>query len=113
MDARIARTAERQHGVIKTSSRSVALEPAMRGVRRISGAPQTFEQRVLAATLAIEASVASHRTAGQLWGLARMTVDVIDVLIPAGRTSRVGGVRVHRSRTLEDADLTRLRGIPI
>ncbi len=55
-------------------------------------------------------AVLSHRSAAALWGLGR-TPETIDVT--ARTDHRVNGVRVHRSRTLTGADVTRHYGIPV
>ena len=56
----------------------------------------------------------SHRAALALWDLGRSESGLIDVTVP-GRTGRhgPGGVRVHRSKLLQDGDVTEVDGIPV
>lgn len=83
------------------------------GLFVVGGAPQTYEQRVMAAVLgAGPGAVASHRTAAHLWGIAR-SAEVIDVSIPSSRRRRQRGVVVHRSRDLSMARSIRRSGIPV
>ncbi len=56
----------------------------------------------------------SHGDAAALWGLAGAR-SPIDVTAPRGRQGRPRreGIRLHRSRTLEDSDRTVRNGIPV
>jgi very-short-patch-repair endonuclease len=76
----------------------------------------------MAAVLACgEGAVLSHASAGELWGILRARrppspagVDVdAHVTVPseAGRARQ--GIRVHRSRTLDDSQVTLRLGIPV
>jgi very-short-patch-repair endonuclease len=60
------------------------------------------------------AAVVSHRSAAVLWGLLRSIDGPVDISVPGtgGRRGRAG-VRLHRSRTLAAASVTRRRGIPV
>jgi very-short-patch-repair endonuclease len=69
-----------------------------RGVYRASGAPETWEQRLNAATLAARA-VASHRSAARLHGILP-SAGRLEVTVPLGRNAVVPGVTVHRSNLL-------------
>jgi very-short-patch-repair endonuclease len=123
----------RQHGLITRrqaldaglSSRSIDhrvaagfWERAHRGVYRLSGAPSTWQQRVLAACLAAGPPVvASHWTAGALWSLLPQgTVGpegrLIELTIPERRRIDISGVILHRAVRLERADVRRCDGIP-
>src|SRR5687767_9753169 len=76
------RVAGAQHGLVTSAQAIKALGPGRKdrwvkqrrlvsiqpGVLRVSGAPQTWHQAVLAAALAADAIV-SHRSAAELWGL--------------------------------------------
>ena len=78
----IDRVAGEQHGLVTSPQAVKALGPSRKdrwvkegrlvsvqpGVLRVSGAPQTWHQAVLAASLAADA-VVSHRSAAELWGL--------------------------------------------
>ncbi len=87
-----------------------------RGLYRIAGMPMTWEQRVLAACLlGGPGSVASHHSAGVLWGLSGIRPGSTEITIRHGangeRARQLG--RVHWSRRLDQADLTTLHHIPV
>jgi predicted transcriptional regulator of viral defense system len=86
---------------------------AARGVFVVAAVPETWEQRAAVACLAgPSGTVASHLTAAALLGLVEPPA-VPEVTVPAGASSRVSGVVVHRLRHLLDAhDLSTIRGIP-
>jgi very-short-patch-repair endonuclease len=67
----------------------------------------------MAATLAT-GGVLSHATAAAAWDLRRTSSALVHVTVPGdpGRKRRAG-VRVHRSTTLTNAEMTVWRGIPI
>jgi hypothetical protein len=83
-------------------------------VYRIAGAPQSWEQAVLAVTLSSgSTALASHRTAAHLWDLRGFRQpDQIEVIAPFARPLRLAGVRGHRSRAIFDEDRTARLGIP-
>ena len=128
LDKRIARLAAANHGVF---SRTLAIRagatPGMirarlgsgrwvsmqRGVYRVAGAPASWEQQVLAACLACgPTAVASHTSAGTLWGFPGITSDALEVSVPLGRRPRPAGVVVHQTQ-LGRADVARVGAIPI
>jgi hypothetical protein len=89
------------------SGRLVQVQPR---VYRVSGAPITWEQQVLAAVLAAgPGAAASHRTAAALWGL--LTGRVIEIVVPRGRTPDLRGVVVHQTR--DPIVVSTRRGIPV
>jgi hypothetical protein len=119
--------AQRQHGAL---SRQQALEAGLspsaiarrlgtgewvrllRGAYRLAGSECTFEQRVMAGTLAGgDGAVASHRAAAALLGMPGAP-RWVEITVP--RTSRVEleGVIAHRTRLLGPEDVARLKGIP-
>jgi very-short-patch-repair endonuclease len=81
------------------------------GVLIVAGAPETFEMRATAALLAVDESVLSHQTAGQV-----LDVDVSDELIhlaiPDYGRSHAYGVKLHRT-TLAEEDVVRRKGFPV
>lgn len=89
------------------------LETVHPGVYRMPGAEPTFPQAALAATLAAgEGALASHRTAGALWGypnVARWR----EVTLPARRIVTLTGVTVHRSRFLPEEDRATILRVPV
>lgn len=135
MRVSIAALAQRQHGVVSTAQlhdlgmtqtrigdavRSGRLLAVHRGAYAVGHLPVSNEGWWMAAVLALgEGAALSHRSAAALWGFAprfapewaRRPVDVI--VRGYGGRARRPGVRVHRSATLEDGEVTRHRGIPV
>jgi very-short-patch-repair endonuclease len=82
-----------------------------RGVYQARSAPSSFEQTVLAATLA-SAGLASHGTAAKLLGLSDEPPDAVHVVVPATNGRRVPGVRVHRA-SLKVAERSKVGAVPV
>ena len=82
------------------------------GVYALGGAPETFEQKVLAACLSV-GGVASHRCAARLWGFRKFEAEPVEVLVRKDHTPARHGVTVRRTGRLDDADITVVRSIPI
>jgi very-short-patch-repair endonuclease len=86
---------------------------AHRGVLKLSGSPETLEQRAMAATLACGAdAVASDRTSAELWRLIPARNGPIHITVPRNRRPQRAGIIVHR-RELGPHEITRLGPIPI
>jgi very-short-patch-repair endonuclease len=81
----------------------------------LNGAPETWEQAALAAVLASgPEAVASHSTAGVLWGLPNVLHEVtFEVSTPRPRRVRQPGVRVHRTMRFLEKEHTTRRQIPV
>jgi very-short-patch-repair endonuclease len=127
VDVQLSRLAAGQHSL---ASRTQALElgmsvrqidervasglfvPEQRGVYRLTGAPRTREQAILAACIAAGA-VASHRSAGALWGLRGVEPGRPEILVSATRCPTLRGVVVHRTDRLDDIDVSRRLRIPV
>lgn len=92
-------------------TRSGDWERVYAGVCRRVGAPQTWEQALMAGCLAGDA-IASHRSAGVLWKLPGVEPR-LEVTIPHRRQLALGGFVVHRASMLQRADRTRRQGIPV
>jgi predicted transcriptional regulator of viral defense system len=122
----LAELATRQHGVVATSQleglgygrNSVAkaakvgrLNRVHRGVYVVGQHRLTWHGRCMAAVLASYPSVASHPSAGWLWGLLRWEPDAVHITCRSPRTKKRPFV-VHRA-DLTRADLTRRDGIPV
>ena len=135
MRAAVTTLAYRQHGVISTGQlrrcglsdhriadwvRCGRLHPVNRGAYAVGHLPVSCEGWWMAAVLALgEGAALSHRSAAALWGFAprfapEWSGRPADVIVPgrAGRARR-RGIRVHRSVTLVDADVTKHRGISV
>ena len=99
---------------VKRRLASGLLVANQRGVYRLGGAQQTFEQRLLAACLAAGGrAVASHRSAASLWRLRGVKPGVAEITVPGEGKPRLRGVSVHRSARLDRADVTRLGAVPV
>jgi hypothetical protein len=91
---------------------AVVTEPRP-GVLVLAGAPESWEQRVMIATLAGGGAVASHRTAARLHDLDGFAAtDIVEVSVVAPRHPKLAGVVVHEVQALVRADRTSVRGIP-
>jgi very-short-patch-repair endonuclease len=126
-DARIAAVAGRQHSVF---SRQQALDVGFtRGminrrqkagrwlaadyaVYRVAGTSPSWRQRLMAACLGGPA-VASHRSAGLLWGLPDVPDDIVEVTALRHRRRRAPDVIWHESYHLTERDITEIEGIPL
>jgi very-short-patch-repair endonuclease len=103
--------ARRQHGLVSRGQvlglltteqvrrrlRSGRLQSVRSGVYRIAGTPESWEQAVLAACLAVPGAAASFRCAAALWRFERFTDQVIEITVPARSRRRLEGVTVHDS----------------
>lgn len=89
------------------------LTPVRRGVLRVTGAPPSPWQDLMAACLASGGhAVASHRSAGVLHGLPLATPATPEVLCGDEVPDHLTGVRCHRTRVLGDDDITTVAHIP-
>jgi hypothetical protein len=131
VDARLARLATRQHGVVtRNQLRTLGLTDAQisrrvrhgrlhrlhRGVYAVGHVRLTQRGRWLAAVAACRAnggeSVLSHRAAGWLHGILRSAPsNPIDVI--ATRRHQLHGVRCHGARGLDPDDSTIVDAIPV
>lgn len=127
MQHAVTRLAERQYGLVSlgqlrdSMSRSAlrnlidkdCLERIHRGVFKVQGSPRSWEQRVMAAVLASPlGTLASHLTAGRLWGLPGCTDARIEVTVPYGRSRRTNVCWAHTT-TAPDPRPGRLADIPL
>lgn len=71
-----------------------------RGVYRLAGSEDRYEQRVMAACLA-SGGVASHRCAARLFGLRGCRTELVEITVDGPRPPALKGVTVHRSRHLQ------------
>jgi hypothetical protein len=129
LDARVARVARRQYGLlscvqalaigyspkqIRTRLRRGTWTAVRRGVYVIGGAPPSWEQTLLAVTLAVEECWISHGTAARLRQLRHAPeIGAIEVLRPYGKHRGGEGVIEHRSRIISPADVSRHLRIPV
>jgi hypothetical protein len=81
------------------------------GVFRRVGAPQTWEQALMAGCLAVD-GIASHRSAGALWQLPQIEPR-LEIIIPEKRRAVLKGFDVHRTSHLQPVDRGHRSGIPV
>jgi hypothetical protein len=118
--------ATRQHGVVSTQqlarlgyTRSSAAKAARvgrldrlhKGVYAVGHTKLTWHSRCMAAVLACRPSVASHTSAGWLWGVLRYRPETPHLTAPTSRHPRPGFV-VHRA-LLAKADIAVAEGVPV
>lgn len=88
--------------------------PVHAGVYRVAGAPEWWEQLVLAACLATgTGAAASHRSAARLWGIDESRRPTVELSVVATRYHRLEGVIVHRSSDFDASAVTAKSGIPV
>jgi hypothetical protein len=70
------------------------------------GASDSWERGLLAVTLSVDGSIASHSSAARLWNFVSRPEDRYEVTVGRERRVAVEGVVLHRSGTLGDDDVT-------
>ncbi len=128
--AELSRLASTQHALVSTRQlQALGLTPRMidhrvrgghlerlhRGVYRVAGSVPTFEQRVLAACLAMNGlRAASHRSAARMWGVdPGIDTDGIELVTTGFGSDCLPGVVVHRSLDLSADQVIVHRGVPV
>lgn len=101
-------------GAIKYQVASGRLHQLYRGVYAVGHTALSLEGRLLAAVYSAgRNAVLSHRSAALLWALLKDSSPIIHVTTPdRGRASK-NGVRVHRVRLLQPADVAVVDNIPV
>jgi len=129
-DAVVAGIAARQHGVVSLRQLLAAgmtksgvarrakagrLHRIHRGVYAVGHPRLSYAGRCMAAVLACgKRAVVSHRSAAALWNLLQPESATIEISVPGtGGKGKHAGIKIHRSRTLTDALVTRRNGIPV
>ena len=101
-------------GAIKHRVTTGRLTASRRGVYSVGVAQATRERRWMAALLSVgDGAVLSHLSAAALWDLCPVDPATIDVSIPRRGTRPRDGIRVHRPRHLDRADVGRRRWVPV
>src|SRR5262245_37893954 len=107
----LAATARRRHGLVTHAQvRTVLTERTLRrwlaegrleavrvGVYRVGGAPESWEQCLLAACFARPGACASFRAAAALWMLTGIDRDILEITVPGTSRVRLADVVVHES----------------
>jgi very-short-patch-repair endonuclease len=87
---------------------------ALPAVYRHRSFPETWNQRLLAATLkAGEGSAVSHRAAVGLHGLRGFKCDMVELTRPAPEYFPIPGAVVHRYTDLRPEDVVTIGGVPV
>ncbi len=126
-DIVLANIAARQHGIIHDAQiksagisrsqydyqiRKGAWIRLFDGIYRHASVPSTWESDLLAACLTGGAgTVASHRSAARLYGLAGGTDELTEITCRRWRRSRYSTLIVHESKVLDETDVTVVNGI--
>ncbi|HEY7152005.1 MAG TPA: type IV toxin-antitoxin system AbiEi family antitoxin domain-containing protein [Solirubrobacterales bacterium] len=129
LDARIARLAADQWGVLSVSElrdcglspdavalrvRNGRLHPIHRGVYAVGHPAPPLEGHFLAAVKACgSGAFLSHYSAAALWGLVRWDDRYPEVTVVGTVPRRHPGIRAHRTRRLSRWDVSRPEGIPV
>src|SRR5437764_3768320 len=87
------------------------LQQVHRAVYRIGGSPATARQALLAAVLSADCSMASHRSAAELWGIGGVRSIGPEITVPGKARPRLAGVIVHRTDTVYAVDIAEIDGI--
>lgn len=129
LDRAVARRAARQFGVVSINElrecglsydavgwrvRKGWLHPLHRGVYAVGHASPPLEGRFIAAVRACgDGALLSHYSAAALWGLVRWDGRFPEVTLVGSTTRQHQGLRVHRTASLDAADRSSYRGIPV
>jgi hypothetical protein len=129
LDAAIQRLAARRHGIvtrhellllgrttdqIKRRIRAGLLIRLQPGVYAVPGSPQSFEQRVAAASLAAgDGAAASHRSAARLWELRGANTQRVEITVPRARRPQLNAATAHRTGVLAPVDIRLRNGISV
>ena len=89
------------------------LEPVRPGIYRVGGAPESWEQAVLGACLAVPGSEASFRSAAALWNLEGFPPEGIEITVPARRRRRLDGVIVHDTAVTGPMHSAAISNVPV
>ena len=123
----LSRLAAQRHGVVtvadamqagltpaqlRTARRSGDWSSPVRGLLVAVAAPATWEQECAIAVLAT-GGVLSHRAAARLHRLDGFDEAPCEVTLPRGRTRAAIDVVMHRTATLDPADITEVSGLPV
>lgn len=129
VDRAVSALAERQHGLVTVAQTQAAgatdavghhrranrrWVPIGDRVLRVNGAPRTWQQRIMAATLdAGPNAVATRRTAAALWHLPGFAMREPEVLVPRGTDHRPVLGTLSETRWLADHHVTVRQGVPV
>lgn len=92
----------------RTRVTDARLQPVVGGVFLLGGYALTWERRVWAAQMAT-GGVVSHMAAAAVHGFRRIGPGSIEITVAYGRSARLPGGKVHRSKSLEPVDIDNSR----
>jgi very-short-patch-repair endonuclease len=94
--------------------RTRRLEPMRRGVYRMAGTPQSWQQQLLAACLASGPEArASIRSAAALYELEGFAPVLLEITHFGARPSPMEGVVIHETSVFDGLHVNRISGIPV
>jgi very-short-patch-repair endonuclease len=94
--------------------RTRRIEPMRRGVYRMAGVPESWEQRLLAACLSAGPEArASIRSAAALYELEGFAPTILEITHFGARPSPMDGVVIHETGVFDVGHVTRISGIPV
>jgi hypothetical protein len=94
--------------------RTRRLEPMRRGVYRMAGVPESWEQHLLAVCLSGGPEArASVRSAAALYGLEGFGRSILEITHFGTRPSPIDGVVVHETNVFDVGHVTRISAIPV
>lgn len=101
-------------GVVDRALRGTWVRRLHRGVYQVGPATSPHTTEVAAVLACGPTAVLSHRSAAQLWGIlaAPRRTAKVDVSVTAGHP-RVSRIRIHRPGALQNAEITRIKGVPV
>lgn len=127
-DAVLARIASAQHGVLTFAQASAAgltvhaakqrlsrgeWRRVFRGVYHHIAAPETWKSRLMAACLTGgDGTVASHRSAATLYGLAGGSRELVEITCRRWKRSKHPPLVIHETKSLTPISITTVEGIP-
>jgi predicted transcriptional regulator of viral defense system len=111
----------RQHAAVGIRGSAVTrwlatgrLERVYPGVFAVGHVPRTREARWMAAVMACgQGAALSHLDAAALWRIYESRGNTIHVTTTTRSPRRLTGIRAHRARRLDPADVTVKDGIPV
>jgi hypothetical protein len=128
LDRRIAKIAERQHGVFRLTDadfvgftrddrafrvRTGRWEVRYDRVYMMGGVPRTWRGDLLAACFGAQGlAMVSHRAAAKLWDLPGGRDGVVEITCHRWKRAKIDALIVHETLSLTDDDIVEVEGIP-
>lgn len=101
---------ERRIGLLVERGHLARVRPR---VYRLAGTEISWEQTLLRAVLSVGGeALASHSSAARLWAFAYAPEASIEISVGRRQRAETRGLRLHRSRCLDETDAARRSGIP-